>query len=144
MPETIAQSVFKSFGVKAGPATKCDIERIYEKTQVKLPAAIVDFYIQQGWGEGFCSKTNPNTHYLILYSPDEICNSWSTDFPHNFIPIGSDGAGEFIVASSTGECGLLPMISSYKEDYHFVARSFDEFLGKAETGAWFVSSSQNP
>jgi len=123
---------------------KRDIERIHEKTRVKLPAAVVDFYTQLGWGEGFCSKTNPNAHYLVLNSPEVICNSWSTDFPHNFIPIGSDGAGEFIVVSSTGECGLLPMISSYKEDYHFVAHSFDAFLGKAETGTWFVSPSQNP
>ena len=140
MPITIKQRVFNSFRVKAGPATKRDVERIHEKTQITLSAAIVDFYTQLGWGEGFCSKTNPNAHYLIIDSPNTICNSWSTNFLHNFIRIGSDGAGEFIVVSSTGECGLLPMISNCKEDYHFVASSFEGFLAKAEAGTWFEAA----
>ena len=133
--------IAKAINCPVAHASGDAVERYERYWNIECPQDLKVFWSKWGSGKGFVSEVS-GVPYVRFYSPEDALQHFGADemrntMPQGFAPIGSDGAGEMIVAVEDRGYGLLHSIHSGADDLMLVGRSLEEFFEKTERDEWF-------
>jgi hypothetical protein len=101
-----------------------------------LPAGLVAFHWAGGHLEGVLGLREPGRYQLWpLSSIEERNRDYLVDeLAPGYVGIGSDGGGEMIALSPTGEVVTLPFVGMEPKEAIVVAASWSEFESRIKSG----------